>query len=114
MFTLAGDTWQSMAAVFPVMVDAYLVAYPVMMLVGLGGGDRAEGDYGCSKGKNDFFHYRILKSLKWCRVTAQDVPQRYGRMPYIACAANERCAECMGQLKTRRFMAFYPAGSGAR
>ncbi|MBB4514494.1 hypothetical protein GGD68_003259 [Paraburkholderia fungorum] len=33
-----------------------------MMLIRLGGSDRAQGDNGCCDGENDFLHYRILKS----------------------------------------------------
>ena len=55
-----------MAATFPVMVDAHLMAYRVMMLISLGGSDRAQGDDGCCDGENNLLHYKILKSWWWC------------------------------------------------
>ena len=79
-----------MAAVFPVMVDAHFVAYLVMMLVGLGGSDRAQGDDGCCEGKNDFLHYKILNRRDGAKATARCVPQRCERMPQIARSAQER------------------------
>jgi hypothetical protein len=52
----------SMAALFPVMMNAHLVAF-TMMLISLSGSDRAQGYDGCGNGENDFLHYRTLKSM---------------------------------------------------
>jgi hypothetical protein len=52
-----------MAALFPMMVNVHLVAYAVMMLIGLSGSDRAQGRHGCGEGENDLLHYEILESV---------------------------------------------------
>lgn len=56
-----GAAQRLVAVTFPVMVDAHLVAYGVV-LISLSRSDRAQGDDGCCDSENDFFHYKILKS----------------------------------------------------
>jgi hypothetical protein len=51
------------ATLFPMVMDAHLVANGVMMLVRLSRSDCAQGSHGCSKGEDDLLHYRILKSV---------------------------------------------------
>lgn len=53
-----GAAQQLVAVAFPVVMNAHFVAYGVM-LIRLGGSDRAQGDNGCCDGENDFLHYRI-------------------------------------------------------
>lgn len=69
-----GATRLSVAAVFPVMVDVHLVTYAMMMLISLGGSDRAQSDNGCGNGEDEFFHYRILKSMCGTTFAARSVP----------------------------------------
>jgi hypothetical protein len=98
-----------MAAVFPMMVDAHFVAHRMMMLVGLGGSDRAKGNYGCSEGKNDFLHYKVLNRRDGAYVTARRVPQRRARMPQIARGAQERSPNAWVNSKRRAWRRFIPA-----
>lgn len=82
---------RSVAALFPVVMDAHLVAFlMVMMLVSLGGSDGAQGSNSCSDGENNFFHYRILNSTSGTNPLARRVPNGAGRMPHIVRAALER------------------------
>ena len=52
-----------MAAFFPVMMNAHLVALRMMMLISLCGSDGAQGCNGCGDGEDDLLHYKILKSV---------------------------------------------------
>jgi hypothetical protein len=53
-----------MAALFPVMMNAHLVAF-VMMRISLSGSDRAQSNDGCGNGENNLLHYKTLKSMLW-------------------------------------------------
>lgn len=79
----------SVAAIFPMMVDADLVAFAVM-LISLCGGDGAQSNDGGGKGEDNFLHYKILNSSGGAIVAARRVPQRVVSMPHRARRAYER------------------------
>jgi hypothetical protein len=72
------------------VMDAYLVADRMMMLVSLRGSDRAQGCDGGGNGEDKFLHYKILNSSGGAIAAARRVPQRVVSMPHRARRAYER------------------------
>ena len=93
------------AAFFPVMVDAHLVAF-VMMLISLCGSDCAQGNNSGGNGENNFLHYKTLKSMLWS----------YRHSTLRAAATRKHATlrasrvgtpnECVCQCNTRAFLRF--------